>query len=124
MLSVYFSSNDRNREPTAERNDKECDTPNGAIAMPIMGKDRIENDAVYVSLFSIIGCIVNLKVIFPEQKIHNYNRKLTNEDFVDESDFEKYLVCQNWRKLNRGRGADKNCFINTNTATIGDYMNK
>ena len=123
-LSVYFSVSDKNREPTAENCDKAADSPNGAIAMPMVGKDRFENDEVYLSLLSITGCIVNLNVLFPDLKIQNYSRKYANDDYVDEHDFEKYLVCQKWRKLNKGRGAEKNCFINNNTATIGNFMDK
>ena len=79
--------------------------------MPMIGKDRFENEEVYVSLYSLTGCIVNLTVIFPDLKTQSHNRKTFLDDYVDENEFENYLVCQKWRKLNRGRGTEKNCFI-------------
>ena len=63
-LSVYFSVSDKNREPTKENCDKAVESPSGSIAMPMIGKDRFENEEVYVSLYSLTGCIVNLKVLF------------------------------------------------------------
>ena len=90
----------------------------------MIGKDRFENDEVYVSLYSLTGCIVNMTVLFPDLKIQNFNRRQTLDDYIDEQEFDSYLVCQKWRKLNRGRGAEKNCFIQSNTATIGDFVQK
>ena len=68
-LVVYFSLSEKNREPTAENCDKAVDSPSGCITMPMVGKDRFENDDVYLSLFSISGCTVYLTVSFPELKI-------------------------------------------------------
>ena len=55
-LAAYFSTSDKNREPTKENCDKEIDCPSGSIAMPIVGKDRFENEDVYVGIHSIMGC--------------------------------------------------------------------
>ena len=66
---MYFSVSDKNREPTKENNDKAVESPLGAIAMPMIGKDRFENEEVYVSLYSLTGCIVNLTVLFPDLKV-------------------------------------------------------
>lgn len=74
-LSAYFSSNDKNREPTKENCDKVMDSPSGTLILPMVGKDRFDNEEVYVSLFSITGCIVNLTVSFPDLKIQNFNRR-------------------------------------------------
>ena len=74
-LNVYFSVSDKNREPTRENCDKAVENPKGSIAMPLIGKDRFENEEVYVSLHSIIGCVVNLSVLFPDHKIQNYSRR-------------------------------------------------
>ena len=66
---MYFSCSDKNREPTKENCDKAVESPSGSIAMPMIGKDRFENEEVYVALYSLTGCIVNLKVLFPDLKI-------------------------------------------------------
>ena len=66
---MYFSVSDKNREPSKENNDKAVESPNGSIAMPMIGKDRFENEEVYVSLYSLTGCVVNLTVLFPDLKI-------------------------------------------------------
>ena len=68
-LSAYFSTNDKNREPTKENCDKEIESPSGTIMLPMVGKDRFENEEVYVSLYSITGCNVVLNVSFPDLKI-------------------------------------------------------
>ena len=68
-LSAYFSVSEKNREPTKEQCDKSIDSPSGTITMPILGKDKFENEEVYVSLFSITGCVVHLTVQFPDLKI-------------------------------------------------------
>ena len=83
-LTVYFSVSDKNREPTKEHFDKCIENPLGAIAMPMIGKDRFENEEVYVSLYSLTGCTVNLTVLFPDLKIQSFNRKQTMDDYVDE----------------------------------------
>lgn len=97
-LSAYFSVNDKNREPTKELNDKAIENPSGLITMPILGKDRFENEEVYVSLYSITGCTVLLTATFPDLKIQNYTRKHVKEDYADEAEFENYLVVKNWKK--------------------------
>ena len=74
-LSAYFSVSEKNREPTKENNDKAIESPSGHIMMPILGKDRFENEEVYVSLFSLTGCTVLLTASFPDLKIQNYTRK-------------------------------------------------
>ena len=74
-LTVCFSVHDKNREPSKENCDKVIESPLGAIAMPMIGKDRFENDEVYVSLYSLTGCIVNMTVLFPDLKIQNFNRR-------------------------------------------------
>lgn len=74
-LSAYFSVNDKNKEPTKENYDKVADSPSGTITMPIMGKDRFDNDEVYMSLFSLTGCEVYLTPSFPDLKIANFSRK-------------------------------------------------
>mmetsp|Transcript_42023 Transcript_42023/g.55372 ORF Transcript_42023/g.55372 Transcript_42023/m.55372 type:complete len:137 (+) Transcript_42023:659-1069(+) len=79
-LSVYFSVSEKNREPTKESCDKAVDSPSGSITMPILGKDRFENEEVYLSLYSITGCIVNLTASFPDLKIQNFQRKTVKED--------------------------------------------
>lgn len=121
-LSVYFSVSEKNREPTKENCDKSVDSPVGAITMPMVGKDRFENEEVYVSLYSLTGCTVNLTVLFPDLKVQGFSRKQIMEDYVDEHDFENYLVCQKWRKMNRNLGTDKNCFIQNNTKQVGNYL--
>ena len=68
-LSVYFSTNDKNKEPQKENCDKSIESPSGTINLPIIGKDRFENEEVYVSLYSITGCNVVLTVSFPDLKI-------------------------------------------------------
>ena len=68
-MVVYFSLSEKNREPTAENCDKVVDSPSGSITLPMIGKDRFENDDVYLSLYSIGGCTVYLTVSFPEPKI-------------------------------------------------------
>lgn len=45
------------------------DDPSGTFHIPMIGKDRFDNDEVYVSLYSITGCTVNLTVSFPDLKI-------------------------------------------------------
>jgi len=79
-LSVYFSINEKNKEPTKESCDKAVDSPNGAITMPLLGKDRFENEEVWLSLYSITGCVVNLAATFPDLKIQNFSRKFIKED--------------------------------------------
>ena len=74
-LSVYFSTNDKNKEPLKESCDKSIESPSGTINLPIIGKDRFENEEVYVSLFSLTGCNVVLTVSFPDLKIQHYNRR-------------------------------------------------
>ena len=83
-LSVYFSTNDKNKEPLKESCDKSIESPSGTINLPIIGKDRFENEEVYVSLYSITGCNVVLTVSFPDLKIQNFNRRQTKDDFADE----------------------------------------
>ncbi len=68
-LQAYFSVSDKNREPTKENHDKAVDSPCGTIAMPIVGKDRFENEDVFVSLYSMTGCTVYLTPSFPDLKI-------------------------------------------------------
>ena len=74
-LSAYFSVNDKNKEPTKENCDKAVESPSGTITMPIIGKDRFDNEEVYISLYSMTGCILNLTAMFPDLKIQNYSRK-------------------------------------------------
>jgi len=88
--------------------------------MPIMGKDRFENEEVYVSLFSLTGCVVYLTPSFPDLKIMNFSRKQIKEDYTDEADFENYLVCKNWRKFNRNKG-DKDSFIKEHVQLVANY---
>ena len=68
-LTVFFSTNDKNKEPIKENCDKTIEGPSGTIMLPMIGKDRFENEEVYVSLFSITGCNVVLTVSFPDLKI-------------------------------------------------------
>ena len=51
------------------------ESPSGTITMPIIGKDRFDNEEVYISLYSMTGCILNLTAMFPDLKIQNYSRK-------------------------------------------------
>ena len=120
-LNVYFSINEKNKEPTKEFHDKHVENPNGSITMPILGKDRFENDEVYVSLHSLIGCTVNLTVTFPDLKIQNFSRKIAKEDYAEEGDFDNYLVCKNWKKQCRNKGNEKDCFIRENVVSVTDY---
>ena len=101
--------------------DKHVENPNGSITLPILGKDRFENDEVYVSLHSLLGCSVNLTAIFPEHKIQNFSRKIAKEDFAEEGDFDNYLVCKNWKKQCRNKGGEKDCFIRENVVCVTDY---
>ena len=120
-LSVYFSCNDKNREPTKENCDKAVESPSGSITMPNEGKERFSNDEVYLSLYSITGCTVLLTPTFPDLKIMNYSRKQTKEDCVDDQDFTSFLVCQKWQELNKERGADKDSFIREHITKVGDF---
>ena len=61
--------NDKNKEPTKENCDKSIENPLGTIAMPMMGKDRFENDEVYVSIYCMMPCVVYLEPSFPDLKI-------------------------------------------------------
>ena len=79
-LSVFFSTNDKNKEPIKENCDKIIESPSGTITLPIIGKDRFENEEVYLSLFSITGCNIVLTVSFPDLKIQNFNRRLIKDD--------------------------------------------
>ena len=97
-LSAYFSCRDTNREPTKELCDKTVDNPTGSIAMPMIGKDRFENEHVYLSLFSITGCQAHITALFLDLRNTNMNRRAVVEDCADETDFDNYLVCKNWRK--------------------------
>ena len=110
-LQAYFSVSDKNREPTKENHDKAVDSPCGTIAMPIVGKDRFENEDVFISLYSMTGCTVYLTPSFPDLKIQNFHRKLEKEFEADEADFESYLVCKKWKSMNKNRGADKDWLI-------------
>ena len=101
--------------------DKHVENPNGSITLPIIGKDRFENDEVYVSLHSLIGCTVNLTVSFPDLKTQNFQRKIAKEDFAEEGDFDNYLVCKNWKKQCRNKGNEKDCFIRENVVSVTDY---
>ena len=105
-LSAYFSVHEKNREPTQGNCDKEIDSPSGAIAMPFVGKDRFENDDVYLSIFSITGCQVHLTVLFPDLKIANLGRKDKSDAYVDEAQFDNYLVCKKYKAENRNKGAN------------------
>lgn len=120
-LLAYFSTNEKNREPTKENCDKVLENPSGTIMLPLVGKDRFENDEVYVSLFSITGCTVNLTVSFPDLKIQHFNRRKQQDDFTDEMDFEKYLVCKNYKKATEGRGTDKDFFIKGHVKKVGNF---
>ena len=97
------------------------DSPSGTLILPMVGKDRFDNEEVYVSLFSITGCIVNLTVSFPDLKIQNFNRRQIKDDYTDEADFEKYLVCQKWKKAIEGKGTDKDCFIKGHVKQVGSF---
>lgn len=119
-LSAYFSVNDKNKEPTKENFDKVVDSPSGTITMPIMGKDRFENDEVYISLYSLTGCEVYLTPSFPDLKISNFSRKQIKDDYADEADFENYLVVKNWKKFNRNKG-DKDSLIKEHVFKVGNY---
>lgn len=68
-LSAYFSVSEKNKEPTIENFDKAIDSPSGYIAMPAVGRDRFENEEVYISLYSITGCTVLLTAVFPDTRI-------------------------------------------------------
>ena len=89
--------------------------------MPILGKDRFENEEVYVSLYSITGCTVLLTASFPDLKIQNYTRKSVKEDYADEAEFENYLVVRNWKKQNKSKALDKDCHIREHVAPVGDF---
>ena len=120
-LSAYFSCKDTNREPTKENYDKMIENPTGSITMPMIGKERFDNEHVYISLFSITGCQVHVTAYFPDVRATSINRRTVVEDFADETDFDNYLVCKNWRKQNLGRGAEKDCFIKGNVGKINDF---
>ena len=120
-LQAYFSVSEKNREPTKENCDKAVDSPCGTIAMPMVGKDRFENDDVFVSLYSMTGCTVYLTPTFPDLKIQNYSRKLDKEIEADEADFENYLVCKKWKSMNKNRAADKDWFIRDHVLKVNDY---
>jgi len=120
-LSAYFSVSDKNREPTKENCDKAVESPSGPIAMPALGKDRFENEAVYMSLYSITGCLVILTASFPDLKIQNYQRKLVKEDKAEEADFENFLVCKKWKAQNKNRGTDKDFFIREHVSKVANY---
>ena len=120
-LSVYFSLSEKNREPTKENCDKVVESPSGSINLPILGKDKFENEEVYLSLFSITGCIVNLSVSFPDLKIQNFYRKTVKEDQLEDTDFENFLVCKKWRAHNRTRAAEKDYFIKEHVDKVKDF---
>jgi len=120
-LSAYFSVNDKNREPTKENCDKVIDSPSGSILMPIHGKDRFENEEVYMSLFSLTGCTVYLTPSFPDPVSLNYMiKKQVKEDYADETDFENFLVCKNWRKLNKNK-FDKDSYIKGHVELVKNF---
>ena len=89
--------------------------------MPITGKDRFDNEVVFISLDSITGCILNLTASFPDLKIQNYSRKKVQEDYTDEADFENYLVCKKWKQQSRMRGADKDQFIREHVQSVSQF---
>lgn len=113
--------NDKNKEPTKEKNDKQVDSPLGGITLPMVGKDRFENDEVYVALYSLTGCTVTMTVQFPELKTGHFSRRTVREDYADEADFEDYLVCKKFRKENRHRLANKDCFVREHVLNVGDF---
>ena len=87
----------------------------------MVGKDRFENDDVYLSLYSMGGCTVYLTVSFPELKIINYSRKTVKENIADEAEFDSYLVCRNWKKEIASKGLEREGFIKDHVATVGGY---
>lgn len=120
-LSVYFSVNEKNKEPRKENCDKSVVNPNGSITMPLLGKDRFENEEVFFSVYSITGCTVNLTASFPDLKIQNFSRKMVKEDQLDDTDFDNFLVCRKWRAHDRKRGEKKDRIISDYVEKIKDY---
>ena len=55
--------------------------------MPMIGKDRFDNAEVYISLYSLTGCTVNMTAFFPENFIKGHTRRAVKEDLTDESEF-------------------------------------
>ena len=121
-LSVYFSANEKIKEPTKDHCDKFVDSPSGSITMPIQGKDRFDNEEVYLSLYSITGCVVNLTAIFPDLKIQNFSRQTKREEMLDESDFDNFLVCRKWRALENKRGDKKDRIISDNIDNAKNFV--
>ena len=121
-LNVYFSTTEKNREPQKENCEKAVENPNGTITLPIQGKDKFVNDEVYLSLLSINGCTVHITVSFPEIKIQNFTRKTIKDDLADEAEFENFLVCKNWRRMNKNRANDKDYYIKEHVQTVGNHQ--
>lgn len=90
--------------------------------MPIQGKDRFENEEVYFSVYSITGCVVNLTAIFPDLKVQNISRHLKREEYLDEANFDDFLVCRKWRALENKRGDKKDRIISDNIENAKHYM--
>ena len=65
-LTVFFSTDEKNKEPTKENNEKTIESPLGTILLPIVGKDRFDNPEVYITLYSLTGCTVHMTASFPE----------------------------------------------------------
>lgn len=92
-LTAYFSVDERNKEPGQEKNDKVLESPNGTFVLPLQGKDKFENDEVYVALFSVTGCTVHLSVSFPDFSKVNFKAREVTQEHIDERQFGDYLVC-------------------------------
>ena len=98
-LTVFFSTDEKNKEPTKENNEKTIESPLGTILLPIVGKDRFDNPEVYITLYSLTGCTVHMTASFPELFVKSQHRRKEKEELADESEFQNFLVVRNWLAL-------------------------
>ena len=121
-LSVYFSTDEKNKEPNKENNEKSIESPYGTFLLPIQGKDRFDNPEVYVSFFSITGCKVIVTASFPEIYTKSLRNRQLKEDITDESEFQNFMVVKNWAKLKEKMALENNTnFIRAHVKQVGDY---
>jgi hypothetical protein len=121
-LTVYFSTDEKNKEPSKENNVKFVESPLGTFLLPIVGKDRFENNECYISLYSLTGCTVDMTVTFPELFIKSQHRRVAKDDLTDESEFANFTVVKNWAAMKEKLALEnKTNFLKDHVRAVGEY---
>jgi hypothetical protein len=68
-LRVFYSGEDKLREPNEHQSQKCYVNPKTVPLLPAFGRDVFTSDWVYLGFYSGSGCVLGLQVKFPEDSL-------------------------------------------------------